>query len=291
VECHMPRTVLSIRAAIRDHSISIPVAENTIRHGIPNACNVCHASRDADWALQQMNQWYGNASRQKLIRRADAFAQARAGDAKAVAGLLDILARALEGPLVRANAVGYLSRFSGDPRVYPAFERAVADPEPLVRAIAVLRMKPGQANRESAVRVLVRSLGDPVAVVRLGAGVSLVGLGVTRLSGEDGERFERAKQIYRARAELNSDDAEQQLGAGKFYLVTGDPVSAIGALQNSLKLDPEVPARYFLAYAYAQQGNYREAREILEAILPGDPLFASAQELLKAIAHQFPGPH
>ncbi len=35
VECHMPRTVYSIKAEIRDHSMTIPVPENTIRHGIP----------------------------------------------------------------------------------------------------------------------------------------------------------------------------------------------------------------------------------------------------------------
>jgi len=286
VECHMPRTVFSIKAAIRDHSMSIPAPENTLRHDIPNACNVCHTSRDANWALEQMNRWYGVDSRKKLIRRADAFALARAGDAKAVAGLLDILARSSEGPLARANAVGYLSRFAADPRVYPAFERAAADPEPLVRATAVLRMSPVPANREAALRVLVRSLGDPSGVVRLGAGVSLVGLGVNRLSGEDGERFERAKQAYRARAELNSDDAEQQLGAGKFYLVTGDPVSAIGALQNSLKLDAGAAARYFLAYAHAENRNYGEAREILQEIPSGDPYFSVAQELLRAIGNR-----
>ena len=290
VECHMPRTVFSVKAAIRDHSMSIPVPENTIRHGIPNACNVCHAARDANWALQQMSQWYGGRSRQKLIRRADAFALARSGDPQAVGALLEILAKLSEGPLTRANAVGYLARFSSDPRVYPAFERAVADTEPLVRAVAVLRMNPGQANRDAAVPVLVRSLGDPAAVVRLGAAVALAGLGVSRLSGADGERFELAKLAYRARAEMNSDDPGQQLGAGKFYLLTGDPASAIGAFENSLKLDPEVPARYFLAYAHAQQGQYNEAREILLAISPADPQFARAQELLKAIVNHFPAP-
>ena len=46
----MPATVLSIKAEIRDHSMSIPVPENTKQHGIPNACNQCHKDRDADWA-------------------------------------------------------------------------------------------------------------------------------------------------------------------------------------------------------------------------------------------------
>jgi len=286
VECHMPRTVLSIKAQIRDHSMSIPVPENTIRHGIPNACNTCHRDRDANWALMQMHQWYGDRSRRKLIQRADAFAQARAGDAGAVPKLLDILARPEEGPLVRANAVGHLSRFSKDPRVFTAFERALTDPQTLVRAVAALRIGPGQADRPAAIAALEPLLGDAATTVRVAAAVTLVSQGISQLPGDDGERFERAKQVFRARAQLNSDDAEQQLGAGKFYLLTGDPVAAIGALRGSLKLDPEIPARYFLAYALAQQGKMDEARTILRAIPPADSQYAPAQVLLKAIAGQ-----
>jgi predicted CXXCH cytochrome family protein len=284
VECHMPRTVLSIKAAIRDHSMSIPVPENTVNHGIPNACNVCHTDRDAAWALKQMKAWYGDRSRQKLIQRADAFALARTGGRAAISKLLDILANPSEGPLVRANAVGYLSRFPSDPRLYAALERAAADQDSLVRAVAALRINPGQANREAAVSVLVRALGDPVATVRLSAAVSLVRLGVNQLPGEDGARFDRAKEAYRARAELNSDDAASQLGAGKFYLLTGDPVNAIGALETSVKLDPKMPAQYFLAYAHAERRQYQEAREILLTIPPDDPQYRNALELLKAIA-------
>ena len=50
------------------------------------------------------------------------------------------------------------------------------------------------------------------------------------------------------------------------------------------KLDPEVPAQYCLAYAYAQQGKLDEARKLLQAIPRADPQFARAQRLLQAIA-------
>ena len=284
VECHMPRTVLSIKAQIRDHSMSIPVPENTINHGIPNACNGCHKDRDAAWALKQMNGWYNAGSRQKLIRRADTFALARAGKEAAVPLLLAILATRSEGPLVRANAAGYLSRFTRDPKVYSALEGALFDSEPLVRAIAALRLTPQAAEKTAAIAALTRALGDPATTVRVGAAVTLVSLGVTKLAGADGERFEQAKQVYRARAVLDSDDATQQLGAGKFYLLTGDPVSALGALESSLKLDPEMPAQYLLAYAHAERGEYQQAREVLQAIPPADAQYARAQQLLRAIA-------
>jgi len=284
VECHMPRTVFSIKAEIRDHSISIPVPENTIRHAIPNACNACHKDRDAQWALKAMNQWYGTASRQKLILRADAFAMARAGDAEAIPKLLDILDKLSEGPLVRSNAAGHLSRFSKDPRVFTALLRALIDPEPAVRVVAALRLNPSAADRQAAVSAMTHSLGDSSAIVRIAAAVWLVSQGIGQLPGEDGARLDRAKQLFRERAQLNSDDPEQQLGAGRFYLLSGDPVTAAGALEGSLKLDPEVPAQYYLAYAYAQQGKLDEARKLLQAIPQADPQFARAQRLLQAIA-------
>jgi predicted CXXCH cytochrome family protein len=286
VECHMPRSVHSIKAEIRDHSLTIPAPENTLNHRIPNACNLCHKDRDPKWAIEKMNQWWKPDSRQKMIRRADTFASARANNPAALPKLLDILTTASEGGLVRANALGYLPRFAGAPGVYAAFERALSDPDPLVRANAALRMPATPADKPAAIAALTGALGDTKATVRLGAAVSLVGMGVRDLPGEDGTRFAAARALYQARAELNSDDAEQQLGAGRFYLLRGEPARALEAFQSSLKLDPTIPAQYFVAAAYTEQGQYAQAREILQAIPPADPQYGRAQRLLKAIEAQ-----
>jgi hypothetical protein len=286
VECHMPRSVQSIKAEIRDHSMSIPAPENSLNHGIPNACNLCHRGRDAKWSLERMGAWYGTASRQKWIRRADAFAAAAKGDAGAIPKLLAILREPREGPLPRANAVSHLAQFGGDARVFPAMREALQDGEPLVRAVAALRMAAGPADKGAAVSSLTAALGDRVATVRIGAAVSLVSMGLKELPGEDGARFGGAKQLYRARAELNVDDAGQQIGAGRFYLLTGDPARALTALENSLRMDPAAPARYLLAAAYVQNGATAKAREVLLTIPAGDADYAKAQRLLKAIEAQ-----
>jgi predicted CXXCH cytochrome family protein len=285
VECHMPRTVLSIKAEIRDHSLSIPVPDNTIKYAIPNACNLCHRDRGAEWARQAMDKWYGDRSRRKLIRRADAFTQARASDARVVPTLLEIAADPAEGPLVRTNAVGYLSRFADDPTASSVLLWALGDSQPPVRAAAAIGLGGRTADRESAVKGLVRALGDSAATVRMSAGVSLVSLGVRQLSGEDGQRFERAKQAYNERADLNSDDPQQLFAAGKFYFLTGDGRKAIAAWKASLKLDPETPAKFYLASAYVQQGRITEARPLLESITSADPQYEKAQALLKTLPH------
>lgn len=288
VECHMPRTVFSIKAEIRDHSMSIPVPENTSNHGIPNACNICHKDRDAAWSLKQMNAWYGDRSRQKLIRRADTFALASKGDPRAIPNLLAILAEPSEGPLVRANAAGHLADFSADPNVFAALERSLSDAEPVVRAIAALGIHPGPADRDRAIKALTPALGDPVATVRIGAAASLVSLGIKELPGDDGDRLERAKQSFRERAEANSDDAEQEIGAGRFYYLIGDIPRAISAFRTSLRIDPASPARYLLAAAYVQKGEVPKAREILLTIPKGDVEYEKAQRLVKAIDAQSP---
>jgi predicted CXXCH cytochrome family protein len=284
VECHMPRTVLSVKAEIRDHSIAIPVPENTVRHGIPNACNGCHKDRDAAWAVRYMRQWYGDRSRLNPIRRADAFAQARKGDAASIPALTAIATDPLENPFSRANAVGYLSRFSSEPLAFPALERALSDPQPVVRAVAARRITTVAPSRQAAVTALTHALGDSSAVVRLASTINLIGLEVKTLPGEDGERLERAKELYRQRAQLNVDDAAQQLSAGRFYLLLNEGARAAEALSLSMKLDAAIQAQYLLAYAYAEDMKYDESRAILMKIPPTDPQYAKAQELLRAIA-------
>jgi predicted CXXCH cytochrome family protein len=284
IECHMPRTVLSVKAEIRDHSIAIPAPENTVRHGIPNACNGCHKDRDAAWAVGHIREWYGDRSRVNPIRRADAFAQARKGDTASIAALTAIAADPSENPLSRANAVGYLSRFSSDAAAFPALERALSDPQPMVRAVAALRITNVAPSRQAALTALTHALGDSSAVVRLASAINLIGLEVKTLPGEDGERLERAKELYRQRAQLNVDDAAQQLSAGRFYLLLNEGARAAEALNLSLKLDAGIAAQYLLAYAYAEEMKYDESRAILVKIPPSDPQYAKAQELLRAIA-------
>jgi predicted CXXCH cytochrome family protein len=286
VECHMPRTVFSIKAEIRDHSMSIPVPENTLHHGIPNACNLCHTDHDAAWSMKKMDAWYGDRSRQKLIRRADSFALAAKGDPRSIAGLLAILAEPSEGPLARANALGHLGQFSRDPTVFSALKRSLTDAEPVVRAVAALRIDPGPADREEAVKALTRSLADSETTVRVAAAAGLVSLGVRELPGEDGQNLERAEKLFEARAEASSDDAEQDIGAGRFYYLTGDFARAVAAFETSLLVDPRSPARYLLAAAYVQKGEVVKAREVLLTIAPVDAEYGKAQRLLKAIEAQ-----
>jgi len=284
VECHMPRTVYSIKAEIRDHSMTVPAPENTQRHGIPNACNLCHKDRDAAWAAARMDEWWGTASRQKWIRRADAFAAARAGDTASIPQLIAILGERGEGPLSRANAAGHLSRFSASAAAASALQTAMRDSEPLVRAVAALGMNPAMADRPAALRLLKDALRDPVTIVRVSALAAIANVGAGQLAPEDRPAVEAARQVFDARAALNSDDSEQQIAAGTLYLLLGDARRAESALKDALHLDPAAEAQYLLAGAYVQEKQYDKARQLLTAITAADPQYEKAQRLLARLS-------
>ena len=135
VECHMPKTVISIRATMRDHTIGLPAPENTVAFGIPNACNQCHADKDAAWAVAASSAWWPEQRRAKLVERARLFSSARAGAPAAVAGLVAMASDTGAGPMVQANAVGYLRKYDG-PRVVAALVAALDASHPAVRAVA-----------------------------------------------------------------------------------------------------------------------------------------------------------
>ena len=131
VECHMPRSVTSIRAKMRDHSISIPSSRNTARFGVPNACNECHAAESPEWATARMDEWWGETPRRRKIeRRAEAYSGARELSREALDQLLAISTDEGEGPVNRANAAGHLGRYLADPETRDPAIQALSSPPP-----------------------------------------------------------------------------------------------------------------------------------------------------------------
>ena len=100
VDCHMPKTVISIKATMRDHTISVPAPENTVAFGIPNACTECHADRKAAWAVEVLGKWWPNGRRMKLVKQAEAFTAARANRPEALERLMAIVGDDTLGPLI-----------------------------------------------------------------------------------------------------------------------------------------------------------------------------------------------
>jgi predicted CXXCH cytochrome family protein len=288
VECHMPKTVISIKATMRDHTMSLPAPENTVAYGIPNACTECHADRKASWAVDTLQAWYPNGRRLKLVKQADTFTAARANKAGALDRLLALTADPAAAPLIRANAAGYLRDYD-DARALSALLAAAQTGHPALRAVAISslgeRASAASPDDDAARRAVVAALDDPQRAVRIAALVSLINLRGRPLSASDLERFQRVGREFARMEPLYRDDAGFERDLGVVHLLGGEPERAAESLQTALTLDPAQPAaKFLLALARINQKRFDDARTLLQQVPSSDPYFRAAQDRLKSLA-------
>jgi predicted CXXCH cytochrome family protein len=281
VECHMPKTVISIKAKIRDHTISLPAPENTVAFGIPNACTECHAEKKPAWAVETLAKWWPNGRRAKLVARAQTFTAARAGRPEALDRLVGIAADESEGPLIQANAIGYLRNYQDARAVAPLLRAAHAD-HPAIRAAAISSLGQLSAATGAPRAALIAALDDPRRSVRISALVSLINGGP--LGADDEPRFRRVSAEFAAWANLHQDEAKAQHDLGVVELLVGQFDRAADALQISLGLEPDrASARFVLALARLGQRRVDDARALLRQVPSSDPYYHAAQERLKQL--------
>ena len=280
----MPKTVISIKATMRDHTIGLPAPENTVTFGIPNACSECHKDKPAEWAVSALEKWWPDGRRAKLVKRAEAFTAGRAGRPEALDRLIAIAADAGQGPLIQANALGYLGRYQ-EPRAVTALVEGTKAGHPAMRSAAMSSLGQ-QATLEAAVprQTLLAGLDDPARSVRIAAMVALINRGGEPLPPAAEARFERVGREFASRAQLHQDDARIQRELGLIQLLSGKFDLAADALQISVGLEPDqASGKFFFALARLGQRRLDDARRLLKEVLPADPYYKAAQERLKLL--------
>lgn len=60
-DCHMPHSSFGLLRAVRSHQVSSPNINESVRHGRPNACNLCHLDQPLAWTAEKLGDWYGHA--------------------------------------------------------------------------------------------------------------------------------------------------------------------------------------------------------------------------------------
>ena len=60
INCHMPHTSYALLGALRSHQIQSPSAFRSIKHGVPNACNLCHLDKTLEWTQKQLSVRYNH---------------------------------------------------------------------------------------------------------------------------------------------------------------------------------------------------------------------------------------
>ncbi len=226
--CHMPITNYMQRHPRHDHGFTIPDPLLTKQHGIPNACNRCHADKDADWALAAADKWWGAKMQRPSRERAQHIAAARTGEARNSAPLLDSW-KVETSPSWKATLLKLLGPWSGEPAVRDALGEGTVHPDPLVRTAAAQQLEPlAEAGNAQARGWLQRTLDDPSRSVRVAAAW---GLRATV------DANSRAGRELKHTLDLGADQPAGQLQLGVLAQARGDSAGALAHFAKAVSWD------------------------------------------------------
>ena len=145
IGCHMPMTWITGMKRT-DHSMLPPTAVTTIAFKSPNACNTCHADKDAAWSDEWIRKWYPRDYQTPVLRRAELIDCARKGDWKRLPEMLTELTKRTNDAVFKAS-LARLLRGCEEESIASALVEALHDVSPLVRASAATtlgdRLAPG----------------------------------------------------------------------------------------------------------------------------------------------------
>ncbi len=265
VSCHMPRGANSGR----DHSMSPPAPAETQAFGAQNACNACHADKDAAWADAAVKAWGTKEYQAPLLARATLVEAARKGEWNTLPDMIAYLNSKDKSPVYAASLLR-LMRACPDPARIPAAKAALGDASPLVRAAAVQTL--GAELTAETFQTLIQAATDPSRLVRVKAAEALSPYPVRRFTGAERGKMERAFKEYLASLSARPDLAGAHQRLGDFFSGQGEPKLAIQAYETASMLDPRaLPPLVNVARLYVMEGKPKLGELKLKEALGIDP--------------------
>ncbi|MGE3545704.1 MAG: ammonia-forming cytochrome c nitrite reductase subunit c552, partial [Kofleriaceae bacterium] len=128
IDCHMPRIVMGIDRFVASHRISSPSNPEMLAAGAPNACNLCHLDRSAQWTLDELREQY----RVRLVVPAGVRGLDRPIGERWLAS---------EHPALRMLAAAAYARSPLGRAMVPRLTQQLLDPQPHVRAWAMFALE------------------------------------------------------------------------------------------------------------------------------------------------------
>tara|TARA_Y100001934_G_scaffold182469_1_gene215760 strand:- start:7902 stop:10358 length:2457 start_codon:yes stop_codon:yes gene_type:complete len=302
VDCHMPLTTYMQRHPRRDHGFTIPDPLLTKQFGIPNACNRCHDDKDANWALANVEKWYGEKMNRPYRIRSQWVAMAKTNAPRAHINLIDI-AQNDTNFLWRAVSAGLMRGYLHEPTVREELLKRLTDKHPLVRGTAVLSLDPVAQQHGSREQTAIHNLlQDPVRKVRIDAAWALRSIVDTNtIAGRellnyfaatadqpagmmqqgvfhyDRTNYSLAADFFRRASTWDTNSAAPHHELAVTLSQIGENRKAVDELRVATKLAPEqAEFRYKLALGLHELGDVPGATRELEATVEIDPNHGSA---------------
>ncbi len=257
VDCHMTSRVYMGVDERRDHSFRIPRPDLALSTDSPNACNQCHDDRDAAWALDAVERWYGD---DRAPHYAVAIHAARTGSPSANAQLISAIGNDAYPGIARATALSLLRQpYSGE--IVTEIRRSLSNPDSLIR-VAALSALSGAAP-ELITEWAAHLLTDPVRLVRIEAARVVSPLQAALPSGHL-PAFRLANEERIAAQHAIAERPEAHMNLGNVYTEAVDVARAEAEFRLALRLEPRAAAaRVNLAQLYTDSGRGDDAEQVL----------------------------
>ena len=187
----------------------------------------------------------------------------------ALDGLIRLAGDNLYPAIVRATALTLLASYPSDEST-AAFNRALADVEPLIRQTALASLTVSTA--ETYVELVSPLLLDPVKAVRLEAGTRLAGTPPEMLKQYQQEALAETLAEYRETMLYSLDFPSAGYNLGNLSARLGDATSAEQFYLSALEIDDLFhPAKINLGILYNTTGRNAEAERVFREVLTSDP--------------------
>lgn len=260
-----------------------PTPAATMAFKSPNACNICHNDKDADWADKYVRQWRTRDYQAPVLKRATLIDAARKRDWTKLADMLAYINDPKRDEVFAASLIRLISP-TQDQKALAALLVAAKDPSPLVRGAAVQAL--GLMPTTESLQALVEATGDEYRLVRVRAAAGIAAFPRMTAPAAYQTQLKKANQEYLASITARPDQWTSHYNMGNYQLSRGETKNAVASYQAALKLDPRaIMAIVNTSIAYAQMGEYDKAERSLQKALKQAPDNAAANfnlGLLKA---------
>lgn len=261
IACHMPaRTYMGVDSR-NDHSFRVPRPDISLENkNVPNACNLCHTDKSAQWSTQAMKKWYGKIPKGKQ-NFSHALDSLRKNSADAPKSLYDVLMS--DAPdVAKATVTQYLGHYPNK-QTYTTTLQMLRNSDAMVRRSALIALEAFPVKLR--VKETFAMLQDPVKIVRIEAARQLASFPRSQLDKKRKNLLEKVMQEYEQTLLFTAERPESQLSLAHFYTHKNMIKEAESAYKEALRLQPKfVPAYINYSNFLMQSARVDEAGEILQ---------------------------
>jgi tetratricopeptide (TPR) repeat protein len=264
ISCHMPKTEFA-RMQRSDHSMLPPTPATTIAYQSPNACNGCHADKDAAWADKLVRSWRQRDYQAPLLKRAALIDAARKRDWSKLPEMLAYINDPKSNEVFVTSLIRLLG-YCDDPAKVPVLSKALSNPSPLIRAAAVEGL--GQSPSLEVLQDIAAATGDDYRLVRVRAAAAMAQFPNMRPQGKAREQLDRATEEYLASLMARPDSWDAHYNLGNYYLGQNKPKEALAEYDIAYRHEPQsILTLVNAAMAHARLGETGKAEERLNEAL------------------------